>query len=101
MLGTISPQDSMYGASFSSLSSSKPSLLSPPKSLSSAREKERLVHELSQTMEVIEKLEDVLSNEEVSPLGPILIAKVKCSTCHFVAIRRQLGLKPMTSLQML
>jgi hypothetical protein len=27
-------------------------------------------------MEVIEKLEDVLSNEEVSPLGPILIAKV-------------------------
>jgi hypothetical protein len=40
------------------------------------REKDRLVQELSQTMEVIEKLEDVLSNEEVSPLGPILIAKV-------------------------
>ena len=36
-------------------------------------------------MEVIEKLEDVLSGDEVSPLGPILIAKV-CPISYFTLI---------------
>ena len=58
-----------------------------PMAMASVREKERLVHELSQTMEVIEKLEDVLCSEEASPLGPILIAKVPTHNIFHVYLR--------------
>jgi len=52
------------------------SAFSPTHSTSSSVGRERLVQELSQTLDVIEKLEDVLTSEVASPIGPVLVSMV-------------------------